>query len=126
VDIEGLYLLGDPVAMVVAMGSNSFNIYRLSDAMSQRGYAISQCQLPACIHICVTLRHVPHTEAIIQALRECTAEILASPAKPGEEGRGAAIYGVVQSMPEGSLDSMLSKYLDGVYELEQPKPSSRL
>ena len=36
----GLFVLGTPKAMIVAFGSNDFNIYALSDAMGKRGYGI--------------------------------------------------------------------------------------
>ena len=78
-------MLGDPVGMVVAIGSDKFNIFRLSDAMAESGYSVSQCQHPSCIHFCVTLRHVEHIDAIIESMRVETAKIMVptlSPALP--------------------------------------------
>ena len=40
----GLFVLGDPKAMIVAFGSNDFNIYALSDEMGRRGFGMSPCQ----------------------------------------------------------------------------------
>ena len=34
----GLFVLGEPKAMIVAFGSNDFNIYALSDVMGKRGF----------------------------------------------------------------------------------------
>ena len=68
--------------MVVAIGSDRFNIFRLSDAMAESGYSVSQCQHPSCIHFCVTLRHVEHIDAIIESMRVETAKIMVPPSPP--------------------------------------------
>ena len=103
--------------MVVAFVSDHFNIYRLADAMAaDGGYGLSQCQHPSCVHICFTMRHVEHIDAIISAVRKCTATIMAAPDDPEEEGKGAAIYGLAASMPKEGVDGMMSSYLGGVYD----------
>ena len=97
----------------MAVGSDAFNIFRLSDAMAESGYSVSQCQTPSCIHICVTLRHVAFVDQIIATMREATASILRAPGEKG--GQGAAIYGMASSMPTGSVVKMLTNYMDSVY-----------
>jgi sphinganine-1-phosphate aldolase len=126
---DGLRMLGQPVGMVVAFVSDDFNIYRLADAMaSDGGYGLSQCQHPPCVHICFTMRHVHHIDAIIAAVRKCTAALLAAPHDEAQEGKGAAIYGMAASMPKEGVDAMMSSYLAGVtdngWEEGAPPPGS--
>ena len=126
---DGLRMLGQPVGMVVAFVSDDFNVYRLADAMaSDGGYGLSQCQHPPCVHICFTMRHVHHIDAIIAAVRKCTAALLAAPHDEAEEGKGAAIYGMAASMPKEGVDAMMSSYLAGVtdngWEEGAPPPGS--
>ena len=135
--IPGLRVLVQPVGMVIAFaaahkpgGSGGdggreplFNIYRLSDAMSKRGWGLSQCQHPACLHVCVTLRHAQpgRVQAMLQDMRECTAAILADPGAD-DGGQGAAIYGLASSLPTGELDAMLTGYLGKVLDVPEAQP----
>lgn len=57
--INGIFVFGTPVTSVIAIGSTDFHIYRLSEALSVRGWNLNTLQFPCGIHICVT--HV-HTE----------------------------------------------------------------
>jgi hypothetical protein len=96
----GLFVLGDPVAMVIAFGSKDFNIYALAEEMDKRGFGLSPCQSPACVHLCVTLRHEPVIDAMCAALKEVAAELLANP----EMGQNikVALYGSTSSQSGAS------------------------
>ena len=45
--IKGIYVLGKPEVSVVAFGSNDFDIYRLGDALTKRGWNLNSLQFPA-------------------------------------------------------------------------------
>lgn len=45
--IDGLFIFGTPATSVVAMGSNVFDIYRLSDGLSKRGWNMNSLQFPS-------------------------------------------------------------------------------
>ena len=91
--------------------------------MSKRGWGLSQCQHPACLHVCVTLRHAQpgRVQAMLQDMRECTAAILADPGAD-DGGQGAAIYGLASSLPTGELDAMLTGYLGKVLDVPEAQP----
>jgi glutamate/tyrosine decarboxylase-like PLP-dependent enzyme len=110
-DIEGLYLLGDPKAMIVCFGSKDYNIYRVGDKMSKMGWSLNSLQKPSCIHICTTLRTVEHRQKFIDDLQSVVDEVL----EEGDDGKlegNAAIYGMSGSMPPGPVNELLCCYTD--------------
>lgn len=44
--MEGIFVFGKPTTTVIAIGSNVFNIYRLSDALNARGWNLNTLQFP--------------------------------------------------------------------------------
>lgn len=138
-ETEGLFVLGDPKAMIVAFGSNDFNIYALSDRMNKRGFGMSPCQSPACLHLCVTLRHCsPGTkERLVKALKEETAILMADPEKGGDAR--VAIYGNAESQ-SGADESQATtgtqagdsrypgmlRYMSKVLDMPKKKTKSKL
>lgn len=57
--MDGIFILGTPATSVIAIGSNRFHIYRLSEGLTARGWNMNALQFPNAIHFCVT--HI-HTE----------------------------------------------------------------
>ncbi len=55
-DIPELYILGKPL-WVIAFGAKKMNIYRVLDAMTQKGWSLNGLHKPSCIHIAIPLRH---------------------------------------------------------------------
>ena len=45
--IKGIYIFGKPATSVVAIGSNDFDIFRLSDALCQLGWNLNALQFPS-------------------------------------------------------------------------------
>ena len=112
--IEGLYLLGGmPKAMIVCFGSTEFNIYRVGDAMSKRGWSLNTLQRPACLHLCVTLATIPHEDKFIDELKSVVDEVRKEGNAGNEEGN-AAIYGLAGSLPPGPVATLLKCYTDAV------------
>jgi len=113
--IDGLYLLGGPPkAMVVCFGSKEFDIYRVGDAMSKRGWSLNTLQRPSCIHLCVTLQTVPHADKFVSELQSVVQEIKLE-GNQGNEGKkegNAAVYGLAGSLPPGPVASLLKIYTD--------------
>eukprot|EP00947_MAST-08B_sp_MAST-8B-sp1_P001493 g1493.t1 len=93
--IPGIVVLGEPVAMVLAIASRDFNIFSLQKLMHARGFGWSSCQNPACLHMCFTLLHAgAQTDAMIAVLRECAAELMAKAQAGERDETTAGIYGV--------------------------------
>jgi len=55
--MDGIFVFGTPATSVIAIGSNEFHIYRLSEALSAKGWNLNTLQFPCGIHICVTYMH---------------------------------------------------------------------
>lgn len=72
--MEGIFIFGTPATSVIAIGSNDFHIYRLSEALGKKGWNLNPLQFPCGIHICIT--HV-HTEPGItdQFLEDVSTEL---------------------------------------------------
>lgn len=45
-DMNGIFIFGNPTTSVIAIGSNTFNIYRLSDALNTKGWNLNNLQFP--------------------------------------------------------------------------------
>ena len=45
--ISGLFVFGKPEVSVVAMGSNDFDIFRLSNALTTKGWNLNTLQYPS-------------------------------------------------------------------------------
>ncbi|MBI3394952.1 MAG: aspartate aminotransferase family protein, partial [Spirochaetia bacterium] len=114
--IPGLEVMGDPL-FVVAFRSTEFDIYRLMDFLTHRKWNLNGLHRPACIHLCVTLRHTQPGVALrfIKDLREGVAHVRATPA---EKGGSAPVYGMAATIPVRSLvGDLLKKYMDMNYRV---------
>ncbi|CAI7911100.1 unnamed protein product, partial [Closterium sp. NIES-54] len=72
--IKGLQVVGEPDMTVIAMTSDQLDIYRVNDAMTHRGWALSALHKPASIHLCVTLQHVGVVDAFLADLQAAVDE----------------------------------------------------
>lgn len=117
--IEGipeLYVLGDPL-WVIAFTGRGLDIYRVLDALAERGWSLNGLQHPPSIHLCVTL---PHTqpgvaERFLTDLRAAVAQVRQSPAR--SQGL-APIYGKSGAFPvRGAVRELLRRYVDRLYDL---------
>lgn len=115
--MKGIYIIGDPQLSVIAIGSHDFNIFRLSDMLSKKGWNINPLQFPSAFHICVTLMHVQEgvADAFLADLATAVAECMKLPDKSAE-GMGV-VYGMAQSIPDRSIVSDIAcQYLNSIYD----------
>ena len=77
-NVDGIKIIGEPDVMVVAFGSDEFNIYGLSDGMKKRGWNLNVLQFPSCIHLCVTLLHTQPgvADKFVNDVKELTEYVL--------------------------------------------------
>jgi glutamate/tyrosine decarboxylase-like PLP-dependent enzyme len=114
--IPELEVMGDPL-WVIAFRSDSLDIYRVMEAMSERGWNLNGLHKPACVHICVTLRHAEEgvAERFVADLRGAVDHVLRN---PGEKGKMAPVYGMAATLPvRGVVGEVLEAYLDALYEV---------
>ncbi|XP_072439653.1 sphingosine-1-phosphate lyase 1 isoform X2 [Chiloscyllium punctatum] len=120
--IKEIFIFGKPEVSVVAIGSRTFDIFRLSNLMTSKGWNLNTLQFPSSIHICVTLLHTKNgvADQFVEDLCESVAEIMKNPDEK-TTGRGA-IYGMAQSIPDRTLVTEISHgFLDCLYSTELPK-----
>lgn len=120
--IDGIYIVGEPDVSVIAIGSDEFNIYGLSDGMKQRGWNLNVLQFPTAIHLCVTLLHTKAgvADRFVKDIREIAEEALKNP--DAFNTGSAAVYGMAQSIPDRSVvDQITWSYLDSLYAVGSNK-----
>lgn len=83
--IEGLYVVGEPPANLLALAARDFDIFALADRMRERRWFI-QPQFgfgpsPPNVHLSIGASNVPQMDSLIADLRECVAALRASGSK---------------------------------------------
>lgn len=123
--IKGVFVFGDPEVSVVAIGSHFFDIFRLSNALTSKGWNLNTLQYPSSIHICCTVLHTQPgvADLFVQDVKDAVAVIMKN---PNEKTTGmGAIYGMAQSIPDRSMVTEISRgFLDCLYSTELPKTST--
>jgi len=115
-EIPELYVLGDPRAMVIAFGTNKFEIFKLMDAMPN--WELGGQQKPNCLHITLTFRHAEAgiAEKFLKDLKDAVKNVLEHPEKYKEK---APFYGLAAELPDRQLiKDFISRYMDVVLDLE--------
>ncbi|XP_021365462.1 sphingosine-1-phosphate lyase 1-like [Mizuhopecten yessoensis] len=116
-EIEGMVVYGEPLMSVVGMGSDRFNIFRLADILTSRGYNLNALQYPDSLHLCCTLVHTKEgvADKFLSDVRNSVEEILQDPQDHAIGGMGA-IYGMAQSIPDKKMVGELAGcYLEAMY-----------
>ncbi|KAL4640940.1 sphingosine-1-phosphate lyase 1 [Arapaima gigas] len=124
--VNGLFVFGKPEVSVVALGSEVFDIFRLSNALTSKGWNLNTLQFPSSIHICVTLLHTKPgvAEQFVSDVKQEVAIIMKNP-KEKTTGMGA-IYGMAQSIPDRSMVTEVSHgFLDCLYSTEVPSSEQK-
>ncbi|XP_069609308.1 sphingosine-1-phosphate lyase 1 [Ranitomeya imitator] len=123
--IKEIFIFGNPEVSVISFGSTVFDIYRLSNSLTAKGWNLNTLQFPPSIHICLTLLHTKPgvAQLFVKDVQESLSVIMED---PGAKATGAgAIYGMAQTIPDRSLVTEISKaFLDCLYLTELP-PSAK-
>lgn len=115
-EIPDLYVIGDPL-FVIAFGSKEMDIYKIMDAMTERGWSLNGLYKPACVHLCATLRHAEPgvAERFIEDLKASVAYVEDNPSVVGGM---APMYGMANTIPDrGVVADAMKRYMDGLYRL---------
>lgn len=113
--IPDLKVLGDPL-FVVAIASDSLDVYRVMDQMTGRGWSLNGLHRPAAFHIAVTRRHAEDgvVDRFLTDLAEAVREVRLSPAS---DGGMAPLYGLASVAPGEIVQGLLEAYIDILYEV---------
>ena len=114
--IPGLRVLGDPL-WVIAFASDELDIYRVMEHMSHGGWNLNGLHKPACVHLCVTLRHTKEGVAE-RFLADLAAAVEHVRADPSDSSGMAPVYGMAATIPvRGVVSDVLERYMDLLYKV---------
>ncbi|MCU0692017.1 MAG: aspartate aminotransferase family protein [Polyangiaceae bacterium] len=68
--IDGIYVLGDPQASLLAIASDRIDIYEVGDRMSDRGWHLERQQFPPSLHLTISRSHVRSAGSFLEDLRD--------------------------------------------------------
>lgn len=74
--IEGIFIFGKPQVSVLGIGSKHFNVYRLSDALTARGWNLNALQFP---YRSVPLQHQGKRDTIFPSPHSSVALVVDPP-----------------------------------------------
>lgn len=72
--IDGVYILGDPVMSVLALGADGPNIYQIADELALRGWHVDRQQFPPSLHLTVTHAHALVVDEFLRDLADAVAQ----------------------------------------------------
>jgi len=114
--MPGLRVLGDPLWVTAFAADDGLDVYQVMENMGHRGWSLNGLQLPAAVHIAVTLRHtLPGVaDRFLADLADCVAEVRAN---PGVSTGMAPVYGMAGTLPADVVHQLLAGYLDLLFEV---------
>jgi len=114
--IPELQILGDPL-WVIAFSSDTLDIYRILDRLTEKKWSLNGLHKPSCLHICVTLRHTQPGIAE-RFLEDLTAAVTFIKENPDASGGMAPVYGLAATLPVRSVvGDLLERYMDTLYKI---------
>ncbi len=72
--IDGVQVLGDPPMSILAIGSDSLNVYEIGDALTGLGWHLDRQQYPPSLHLTVTHAHAAVAEQFLADLAQAVAQ----------------------------------------------------
>jgi len=114
--IPDLQVMGEPL-WVIAFCSETLDIYKVMDYMTAKGWSLNGLHKPACLHLCVTLRHTQPgvAERFLHDMKEAVEYVKAN---PETKGGMAPVYGMAATLPVRSVvEDLLERYIDMLYKV---------
>lgn len=115
--MDGIFVYGAPLVSVIAVGSDVFDVYRLSEMLNKKGWNLNNLQFPSSVHICVTYRHTEEgvVDTFLSDMRDAVHQLSLEP-NAGPTG-SAALYASSQQIPDRSLvNDIITIYMDTLYK----------
>lgn len=123
--IEGLYLVGDPPASLLAIAANRFDIYQVADEMSVRGWHLDRQHKPPSLHMTVNYAHVQQTDAFLADLRASAQAVQAARWRGLSQRLLVGSAAAVRRLIPDSVFNRLSARLTRSQGPDQPPQSGR-
>ena len=86
-NIPNLKIIGAPHMSIMAIASDTLNVYEIGDEMAARGWFIDRQQFPATLHITINQVHVTKADQFLSDLAESAAKVR----KPSLQKMGNAL-----------------------------------
>ena len=121
--IDGLRVLGNPPASVLAYGSSDkrLNCYAIADFMTQRGWHIDRQQRPPAIHLMVNPGHAKIVDTYLEDLRAAVAHVRANP--DAALSGSAPAYGLMANAPvRGLVEKNVLAIMERMYSADGEMP----
>jgi glutamate/tyrosine decarboxylase-like PLP-dependent enzyme len=115
-EISDIQVIGDPLFMV-AFQSDTLDVYKIMEYLTERNWGLNGLQLPPSIHICVTLRHTEEgiKERFLEDLKAAVDYVKGHP--EASQGMGP-IYGMAASIEtRGLVKSVFNWVMDLLYKV---------
>ena len=115
-NMPDLQVMGEPL-WVIAFCSETLDIYRVMDCMTAKGWSLNGLHKPACLHLCVTLRHTQSgvAERFVRDLKDAVEYVKVN---PDTKGGMAPVYGMAATLPVRSVvEDLLERYIDLLYKV---------
>ncbi len=108
--IDGLHVLGDPPMSLLAIGSDSLNIYEVGDEMGQRGWHLDRQQFPPTLHMTINYAHIDNVDRFLADLAD-SAEIVRkfSLRKTGNRVTVGAAKAATRMLPENVVSRLTGR-----------------
>lgn len=114
--IDGLQVIGDSHATIVAFGATADgpDIYTVADRLEARGWSVDRSQHPAAIHLTCTANHLAVVDDYLADLRAACAEVRADPSL--KQSGSAPMYGMMAKLPlRGMVKQSVKKVMQAMY-----------
>merc|ERR1719410_3059520 len=100
------------MAAVGFISEGQLDAYKVSSAMSDRGWTLNNCKDPPCPHMCVTRANCMRVkERFVEDLKDSVKDVQDHPDKFAK--CDGAMYGVMVELPSsGAQNDILYEYLD--------------
>jgi sphinganine-1-phosphate aldolase len=72
--VEGVNVLGDPAMSILAIGSDTLNVYEIGDELTLRGWHLDRQQFPPGLHLTVTHAHAQVADQFLDDLEQAVAK----------------------------------------------------
>ena len=73
--LEGIYIIADPHMSILAIGSDKYDVFRLGDEMTIRGWHIDRQQNPSSLHLTISYGNVQAVDQFLIDLAEAVDEV---------------------------------------------------
>lgn len=68
-ETDGIHIISNPEATVMAIGSDEYNILNIGDELSLKGWHIDRQQNPSSLHITISYENAKHIDAFLEDLQ---------------------------------------------------------